>query len=91
MTRELRCRECGQDRPLPTVDVRMGWNRRWRYVALDDRLDLFCDLCGVGLSGIAVAITCWRGPENCPARDWEIEFGAILSNQEVALVDKLCK
>jgi len=53
--------------------------------------EIFCDLCASAITGeICHAVSQWRHEDHtCEMVEWESEYGNVLTDEQVALHDKL--
>lgn len=107
MSRQLLCRKCGDKSKHHPDDKAIGFAYRKVYLScalpeghglrvngLFTRLEeLYCDICGEVITGnIVAAVSMWRHEDNtCVMSEWEQDYGNVLTDEAVALADKLVK
>lgn len=105
MNRAILCRECAQGgTKLHREDVQQGWKQRLTFISSKTpeghgltlngcfmpMKDIICDDCGQPITGqIAVARTRWRSEEGISPGLWEREYGEILPENAVAVIDAM--
>lgn len=98
------CGERQRTQAMHPEDKAMGWKRRFAYISgavptghgfklngeFHPLFDIHCDGCDKPITGeIAIARTMWNTNREGEPRQWESEYGKILSDREVKLADAL--